>query len=71
MCGFCEPGFIMAIAARMQAGGGGEIDHVCACGAYARIGKAIARALQVAAPAERRNKTQFSLGSSDGAHESP
>jgi isoquinoline 1-oxidoreductase alpha subunit len=49
-CGFCEPGFIMAIAALVDAGGpfgAGEIDalpNLCRCGAYPRIRKAIERA---------------------------
>ena len=49
-CGFCEPGFIMAIAAMVDGGeavGPAEIDaipNLCRCGAYPRIRKAIARA---------------------------
>ena len=58
MCGFCEPGFIMAIAAMLQGGGGASEDavaalpNICRCGAYPRIRKAIARASQMAKPAE-------------------
>lgn len=50
MCGYCEPGFIMAIAALLQASPeptGGQIDalpNLCRCGAYPRIRKAILRA---------------------------
>lgn len=57
MCGFCEPGFIMAIAALVDAGGAvgdAEMDalpNLCRCGAYPRIRRAIARAFLSAAPA--------------------
>lgn len=50
MCGYCEPGFIMAIAALLQASPSpsGEqmsaLPNICRCGAYPRIRKAIARA---------------------------
>jgi isoquinoline 1-oxidoreductase alpha subunit len=56
MCGFCEPGFIMAIAALVDSGrpvSEGDIDalpNLCRCGAYPRIRKAIARASSVAPP---------------------
>ena len=56
-CGFCEPGFIMAIAALVDSGrplGEAEVDaipNLCRCGAYPRIRKAIARAIRLAAPA--------------------
>ncbi|MEA3057890.1 MAG: isoquinoline 1-oxidoreductase subunit alpha [Sphingomonadales bacterium] len=56
MCGYCEPGFIMAIAAMLEASpGAGEeqmaaLPNICRCGAYPRIRKAIARAAQTAAP---------------------
>lgn len=52
MCGYCEPGFIMAIVALLQANpapGDEEIaalPNICRCGAYPRIKKAIARAAQ-------------------------
>src|SRR3569833_2288351 len=52
MCGYCEPGFIMAIAAMREASPnpGDEqiaaLPNICRCGAYARIRKAIARAVQ-------------------------
>jgi isoquinoline 1-oxidoreductase alpha subunit len=54
MCGYCEPGFIMAIAALLQENpnpGTDAIDalpNICRCGAYPRIRKAIARASQAA-----------------------
>jgi isoquinoline 1-oxidoreductase alpha subunit len=57
MCGYCEPGFIMAIAALLQASPNpGEeaiaaLPNICRCGAYPRIRKAIARAARTAAPA--------------------
>jgi isoquinoline 1-oxidoreductase alpha subunit len=55
-CGYCEPGFIMAIAALLQSSpspGPEAIDaipNICRCGAYPRIRKAIARAAALAAP---------------------
>jgi len=50
MCGYCEPGFIMAIAALLQASPSpseeqiAALPNICRCGAYPRIRKAIARA---------------------------
>ena len=55
MCGYCEPGFIMAIAALLEASPSpsdeqvSAIPNICRCGAYPRIRKAIARAAQAAA----------------------
>ncbi len=52
MCGYCEPGFIMAIAALLQASPSPSEDeiaalpNICRCGAYPRIQKAIASASQ-------------------------
>jgi isoquinoline 1-oxidoreductase subunit alpha len=52
MCGYCEPGFIMAIAALLDATPSpndeqvAAIPNLCRCGAYPRIKKAIARAAQ-------------------------
>jgi isoquinoline 1-oxidoreductase alpha subunit len=52
MCGYCEPGFIMAIAALLQATPSpseeqvAALPNICRCGAYPRIRKAIARASQ-------------------------
>lgn len=55
MCGYCEPGFIMAAAALLE-GSSSPIDeeiaalpNVCRCGAYPRIRKAIAAAVRTAA----------------------
>jgi isoquinoline 1-oxidoreductase subunit alpha len=56
MCGYCEPGFIMAIAALLQASPSpseeqvAALPNICRCGAYPRIKKAIARAAQTGAP---------------------
>ena len=53
-CGFCEPGFIMAIAALLQASPSPSpeaidaLPNICRCGAYPRIRKAIARAAMTA-----------------------
>ena len=50
MCGYCEPGFIMAIAVLLQASPApsdeqiAAIPNICRCGAYPRIKKAVARA---------------------------
>ena len=50
MCGYCEPGFIMAIAALLDSTPNPSEDQVnalpnlCRCGAYPRIRKAIRRA---------------------------
>src|SRR5690348_21416 len=57
MCGYCEPGFIMAIAALLQANPApsdsdiAALPNICRCGAYPRIKKAIARAAQNGASA--------------------
>ena len=58
-CGYCEPGFIMAIAALLKASPSPSpeaidaLPNICRCGAYPRIRKAIARAaLAVAGPAK-------------------
>src|SRR5918996_890873 len=58
MCGYCEPGFIMAIAALLQASPSpsaeqiAALPNICRCGAYPRIRKAIARAAGAAATAK-------------------
>ena len=55
MCGYCEPGFIMAIAALLEASPSpsdeqvAALPNLCRCGAYPRIRKAIALAAQSAA----------------------
>src|SRR3954470_12821884 len=60
MCGYCEPGFIMAIAALIEASPTpseeqiAALPNICRCGAYPRIRKAIARAAQGSSPTERR-----------------
>ncbi len=57
MCGYCEPGFIMAIAALLQSNPSPSEDqiralpNICRCGAYPRIQKAAARAAQMGRPA--------------------
>jgi isoquinoline 1-oxidoreductase alpha subunit len=54
MCGYCEPGFIMAIAALLQSNPSPDeaavaaLPNICRCGAYPRIRKAIARAATTA-----------------------
>lgn len=66
MCGYCEPGFIMAIAALLRASPNpseeqiAALPNICRCGAYPRIRKAIARAAQMSAavaPAVPATKT--------------
>jgi isoquinoline 1-oxidoreductase alpha subunit len=50
MCGYCEPGFIMAIAALLESSPAPTDDqiaalpNICRCGAYSRIKMAIAGA---------------------------
>jgi isoquinoline 1-oxidoreductase alpha subunit len=64
MCGYCEPGFIMAIAAMLDATPGpsdeqiNALPNICRCGAYLRIRKAIARAVQAEAPEEPEVSTR-------------
>jgi isoquinoline 1-oxidoreductase alpha subunit len=81
MCGYCEPGFIMAIAALLHSTPSPSEDaiaalpNLCRCGAYPRIRKAIARAAQAAAPLgtpnpERTDPKRLSLGSSQKEHDS-
>jgi isoquinoline 1-oxidoreductase alpha subunit len=85
-CGYCEPGFIMAIAALLQASPSPSRDaidalpNICRCGAYPRILKAIARAAGTAAasrPAEGRasraggSPDRLSNGSSGGSQFRP
>jgi isoquinoline 1-oxidoreductase alpha subunit len=56
MCGYCEPGFIMAVAALLQGGASptdeqlAALPNICRCGAYPRIRKAVARAAQNPVP---------------------
>ncbi len=62
MCGYCEPGFIMAIAALLDASPSpseeqiAALPNICRCGAYPRIRKAIARAAQAAAAATAQTR---------------
>jgi isoquinoline 1-oxidoreductase alpha subunit len=64
-CGFCEPGFIMAIAALVDSGhpiGAAEVDalpNLCRCGAYPRIRKAIERAVRSASAAQKAQDERF------------
>jgi isoquinoline 1-oxidoreductase alpha subunit len=58
-CGYCEPGFIMAIAALLKAKpnpSDAEIDaaitNLCRCGIYPRVKKAIRRAQRIIAGKE-------------------
>jgi isoquinoline 1-oxidoreductase subunit alpha len=56
MCGYCEPGFIMAIAALLEASPNpsteqiNALPNICRCGAYSRIRKAIGRAAAAPPP---------------------
>jgi len=56
MCGYCEPGFIMAIAALFEANPTPSVEaiaalpNLCRCGAYPRIRAAIARAAATPKP---------------------
>ena len=61
MCGTCEPGFIMAIAALIEANSSpsdeqiAALPNICRCGAYPRIRKAIARAAGARQAASKAN----------------
>ena len=61
MCGTCEPGFIMAIAAMIEASPSpsdeqiAALPNICRCGAYPRIRKAIARAARAGAAPRATN----------------
>jgi isoquinoline 1-oxidoreductase subunit alpha len=50
MCGYCEPGFIMAIAALLKANPApndeqiAALPNICRCGAYPRIRRGVVRA---------------------------
>jgi isoquinoline 1-oxidoreductase alpha subunit len=56
MCGYCEPGFIMAIAALLQSTPApseeqiAALSNICRCGATPRIRKALVRAAQANRP---------------------
>jgi len=65
MCGYCEPGFIMAIAALLQASPSPSeeaidaLPNICRCGAYPRIRKAIVRAAAKASSASGMAERQI------------
>ena len=69
-CGYCEPGFIMAIAALQESSPSpteeqiAALPNICRCGAYPRILKAIRRASQSAAAAVQTPPKRLSPGSS-------
>ncbi len=79
MCGYCEPGFILAIAALLRASPApseeqiAALPNICRCGAYPRIRRAIGRAVQLSAStnAEQTGPKRLSLGSSAEEHNSP
>src|SRR5438270_11686223 len=64
MCGTCEPGFIMAIAALLEVSPSpseeqiGGLPNICRCGAYPRIRKAILRAASAAAASAAQPRLQ-------------
>lgn len=71
-CGFCEPGFIMAIVALLRGTAHPTPDEIaalpnlCACGAQPRIERAIARAAQamaLASPASAPPQAAKAVGS--------
>jgi isoquinoline 1-oxidoreductase alpha subunit len=72
MCGYCEPGFIMAIAALLEANPTpnaeaiAALPNLCRCGAYPRIRAAIARAAATPKPVPQP-KQSFSSTSSGEA----
>jgi isoquinoline 1-oxidoreductase alpha subunit len=61
MCGTCEPGFIMAIAALLESSPSpsdqqiAALPNICRCGAYPRIRKAIMRAAGARQPQPQPN----------------
>jgi isoquinoline 1-oxidoreductase alpha subunit len=71
MCGYCEPGFIMAIAALLDASPRptpeqvAALPNICRCGAYPRIRAAIARAAAAAPKPVPQPKQSFSRNSTD------
>ena len=75
MCGYCEPGFIMAIAAMLDANPSPGADavaalpNICRCGAYPRIRAAIARAAASAKPVPQPK--QSFTGTSSGEEQVP
>ncbi|MEO6433379.1 MAG: (2Fe-2S)-binding protein [Sphingomicrobium sp.] len=86
MCGFCEPGFILAAAALIDSGRVTDaaaiaaLPNICGCGGLVRIRRAIERAArgssQVKTPpsppiAQPGTSSPLSLGSSDEQHIRP
>jgi len=77
MCGYCEPGFIMAIAALLEANPSpsdeqiAALPNICRCGAYPRIRKAIARAVVAAVNSVPLPKQSFSSTSSAEEQQAP
>jgi len=79
MCGYCEPGFIMAIVAMLQESPNPSeeqivaLPNICRCGAYPRVRRAIRRAAQLAARenSERTAPKRLSPGSSEKDQISP
>ena len=80
MCGYCEPGFIMAIAALLQSSPSPTdeqihaLPNICRCGAYVRIRKAIRRAAQSGIATDKDEHTdpkRFSGGSYPEEQKSP
>ena len=73
-CGYCEPGFIMGIAALLRSSPNPSaeaidaIPNICRCGAYPRIRRAIARAAKAAAQAAPAESKRLSNGSSGEEH---
>lgn len=75
-CGYCEPGFIMAIAALLQANPNpgeeaiGSLTNICRCGTYPRVRRAIARAAAASQPPPQAvsGANRFSQISSDEPH---
>ena len=74
MCGYCEPGFIMGIAAMLEANPNpteadiAALPNLCRCGAYVRIRRAIRRAAGAmsARQHEYTEPKRLSAGSSGG-----
>lgn len=56
-CGYCQPGMIMGAAAALAGGASATdaasalTDHVCRCGTYPRIRRALTRAVELAGKA--------------------
>ena len=77
-CGYCEPGFIMAIAALLRANPRPDaaaidgIPNICRCGSYSRIKRAIVRVVASnAIPPAVADPNRFSQLSSDEPHSPP